>query len=113
MKMKLKQWPMTKNISRDCYCKFNSTKCNSNQKWNNKTCQHEGKNYFKRQNIKAVIPAHLFIRNENSKYLKIITDTSVIVCDEIIDVMDIVSTKMVNKVARNTVPINSDSKKMR
>ena len=27
------------------------------------------------------------MRNENSKYLKIITDTSVIVCDEIIDML--------------------------
>ena len=32
---------MAKNIS--CYfkCKFNSATCNSNQKWNNKTCQWE------------------------------------------------------------------------
>ena len=28
---------MTKNISCDCKCTFNSTTCNSNQKWNNKT----------------------------------------------------------------------------
>ena len=36
---------MTKGIS--CYCKFkiNSTTCNSNQKWNNKTCPCEFKNY--------------------------------------------------------------------
>ena len=27
--------PMTKHISRDCKCKFNSTICNSSQKWNN------------------------------------------------------------------------------
>ena len=29
---------MTEHISCDCKCKFNSTTCNSNQKWNNKTC---------------------------------------------------------------------------
>ena len=29
---------MTKDISCDCKCKLNSTTCNSNQKWNNKTC---------------------------------------------------------------------------
>ena len=29
---------MTKHISCDCKCKFNSTKCNLNQKWNSKTC---------------------------------------------------------------------------
>ena len=31
----------------DCKCKFNSTACNSKQKWNNKTCQCECKNYRK------------------------------------------------------------------
>ena len=30
---------MTKHISCDCKCKFNSTICNSKQKWNNTTCQ--------------------------------------------------------------------------
>ena len=30
---------MTEHISCDCKCKFISTICNSNQKWNNKTCQ--------------------------------------------------------------------------
>ena len=30
---------MTKHISCDYKCKFNSTPCNSNQKWNNETCQ--------------------------------------------------------------------------
>ena len=38
---------MTKHIPCDCKCKFNSTTCNSNQKWNNKTCQYECKNYHK------------------------------------------------------------------
>ena len=38
---------MTEHISCDCKCKFNSTTCNSNQKWNNKTCQCECKNYRK------------------------------------------------------------------
>ena len=36
---------MTEHISCDCKCKFNSTACNSNQKWNDKTCQCECKNY--------------------------------------------------------------------
>ena len=30
---------MTEHISCDCKCKFNSTTCSSNQKWNNITCQ--------------------------------------------------------------------------
>ena len=38
---------------------------------------------------------------ENSKYLKSIADTSVIEFDEIISVMDILSTKMTNTVAGN------------
>ena len=38
---------MTEHISCDCKCKFNSTKCNSKQKGNNKTCQYEFKNYLK------------------------------------------------------------------
>ena len=38
---------MTKHISCDCKCKFNSSICNSNQKWNNKRCQYEYKNYHK------------------------------------------------------------------
>ena len=35
---------MTEHISCDYKFKFNSTICNSNQKWNNKTCQCECKN---------------------------------------------------------------------
>ena len=27
-----------KHISRECKCKFDRTKCNSNQKWNNDKC---------------------------------------------------------------------------
>ena len=34
---------MTKHISCDCKCKFNSTTCDSNQKWNAKTFQFECK----------------------------------------------------------------------
>ena len=37
----------TEHISCDCKCKFNSATCNSNQKWNNETCQCECKNYRK------------------------------------------------------------------
>ena len=38
---------MTKDTSCGCKCKCNSTPCNSNQKWNNKPCQRECKNYHK------------------------------------------------------------------
>ena len=38
---------MTEHISCGSKCKFNSTRCDSKQKWNNKTCQCECKNYWK------------------------------------------------------------------
>ena len=60
----------------------------------------------------AVILAHVF--KGNSKYFKNIADTAVITCDEIISVMDTVSTKMTNSIATNGTSfssINSHSKK--
>ena len=36
-----------KHISCDCKSKFDSTTCNSNQKWNNETCQCKWKNDHK------------------------------------------------------------------
>ena len=36
---------MTKHISCDCKCKFNSATCNSNREWNNETCLCACKNY--------------------------------------------------------------------
>ena len=66
---------MTEHISCGCKCKFNSAICNSNQKWNYRTCQCKCKNYR---------------ICDKSKYLK---STSVTECDEIITVIDIVSTK--------------------
>ena len=38
---------------------------------------------------------------ENSKYIKIISDDSKIVCDKIISGIDIISTKMTNIIAAN------------
>ena len=35
---------LTKHISWKCECKFDSRKCNSNQKWNNDKCRYECKN---------------------------------------------------------------------
>ena len=56
--IKNKNEAMAKNISRDCKCKFNSTKFNSNQNWNNETCQ--------------------------CMYLESIANTSLTTCDEIV-----------------------------
>ena len=67
--------PMTKHISCDCKCRFNSTGCNSNQKWNNKICQCECKNCCTCNKDYSWNPSKSIC--ENSKYLKGIADTSV------------------------------------
>ena len=97
---------MTEHISYDCKCKFNSTTCNLNQKWNNKTYQCECKNYPKCKKDYVWNPSTCIC--ETSKYLKSIADTLVIACDEILDVMDIVLTKTPNTIAKN-VSINCQS----
>ena len=88
---------MTKHISCDCKCKFNSTTYNSNHKWNKKTCPYECKNYRWCRNDCSW--NHSICICENSKYLKSIGDTSVIECNEFVTVMDTVSTKTTNTIA--------------
>ena len=78
----------TKEISCDCKWKFNSTTCNSNQKWNNKTYQCECKNYRKCKKDYSCNPSTCIC--EKSKYLKSTADISVIECNKIITVMDII-----------------------
>ena len=56
---------MTKQILCDCKCKFNSTIYNSDQKWNNKTCQCECKNYHKCKKHHSWNPSRCIC--ENSK----------------------------------------------
>ena len=87
----------TKNISCNCKCKFNSTLSNSNQKWNNKTCQDECNNYHKGKKVYSWNPTTCMC--DNSNYLKSIADSSVIACDEIISVMNTVSTKRKKTIA--------------
>ena len=82
---------MTEHISCDCKCKFNSTICKANQKWINKTCQCECKNYRKCKKSYSWNPSTCIC--ENSKYLKSVVDTSVTECDEIVIVMDTIATK--------------------
>ena len=103
---------MVKHISCDCKCIFNNTKCNSNQKWNNETYLYECKNY---STCKKIMESYEMVMKRfcgNDKNLKSIADTSVIACDEIISVIDIVSTKMTNAITTN-VPINFDGKNIR
>ena len=53
---------MTKHIPCDCKCKFNSTTCNSNQKWNNRTCQCECKNYHVQKRLLVESSEHMYFR---------------------------------------------------
>ena len=109
-----------KHTSCDCKCKFNSTACNSNQKWNNDNANASVK-------CECIVRAQKFIVGVlayNSRYLKSIIDGSVMMCDDIINVANSVSTNgtytlstnvtntVITKVTR-TVPINSDGKNVR
>ena len=96
---------MAKHVSCDCKCKFNSTACNSNQKWNNKTGTCECKSYHQCKKDYSWNPSTCIC--ENSKYLKSTTDTSVMEYDEIITVAAIVSIKMINTIATNVTSIAS------
>ena len=75
---------LTKHVSCECKCKFDETKCKSNQWWNNDKCRCEC--------IKHRICEKDYIWNpttcncENQKYLASIVDK--IICDEIIDVKE-------------------------
>ena len=100
---------MGKHFSWDCKCKFSSTTYNSNRKWNNKTCLYKCKNYRKCKKYYSWNPSKCTC--ENSKYLKSIADTSVITSDEIISIMDIVSTKTTNTIATNVSVISDDKNK--
>ena len=74
---------LTKHILCKCKCKFDSRKCNSNEKWNNHKCWCQCKKHY--------ICEKSYIWNadtcscENRKYLASIIVDSVITSDEIID----------------------------
>ena len=82
---------MLEHISCDCKCKFNRTICNLKQKWNNRTCQWECKNYHKYEKDYSSNPNTCVY--ENSRHLKSIADTSVPECDETIIFIDTIATK--------------------
>ena len=114
---KIEAKPMTNHISCDCKCKFNSSICNSNQKWNNKISQCERENYCQCNKDCNWNPSTCIC--EKSKHLKSIADTLVNECDEIIIVINNVSTKKINTVPikkaniTSTALINCDSKNVR
>ena len=88
---------LIKHISYDRKQKFSSTTCNSNQKLDNDKCQCECKKYRTCKKDYSWNPRHF----ENVKYLKSIGDTSVIVCDKIINATDNVSINVTNTILTN------------
>ena len=73
---------LTKHISRECECKFDKRKCNSNQWWNNDKCRCKCTN---RQICKKDYIWNPRTRIcENRKYLASIMDHSVMMYDEVI-----------------------------
>ena len=102
-----------KHISCECKYQFNMVICNSNQKWNNKKCQYEYKNYGTCTKNYSWNPSTCI--SENDKYLKGFADTSEIVRNKVIYTTDTVLTNVTNTISTNvtsTVSIN-DSKKVR
>ena len=85
---------MVKHILFNCKCKFDSTTSNSNQKWNNNKSQCECVKYCTCKKYYACI-------YRNGEYLKSITDTSVIVSEEIINATDSVPKNMTNTLSAN------------
>ena len=101
---------MVDHILSDFKCKFNSTTCNSNQKWNNDKCQCECKRYYTSKKDYSWNPSKCIC-----EYCSIIGDDSVIVCGKIVNDKDSVSTILTKHMPTNvmsTVPINSYHKKI-
>ena len=74
---------LTKPFSRGCKCKFDSTKCNSNQWRNCDKCRCECKNHHICEKDYFWNPAKCNF--ENGKYLASIMDDRVITCDEVLE----------------------------
>ena len=89
---------MTEHISSDFKHKLNSKTCNSSQKGNNKICPCKCKNYCKCKEDYNWNPSPCIC--ENNKYFKNIADTSVPECYKIIIVMNNLSTKNTNTIAK-------------
>ena len=53
---------MTERMSYDCKCKFNSTTCNSKQKWNNKHVNVNVKIIVSANKSIVRILVHVFVR---------------------------------------------------
>ena len=71
-----------KQFSCSCKCKFDSTACSSNRKWNNDEFYHKCKKHRTCWKYYSWNPSTYVC--ENRRYLKSIIDDLGIVCDEII-----------------------------
>ena len=72
---------LTKNVLCEFKCKFDGTKCKSNQWWNNDKCQCECKKIYSCEKDYIWSPATC--NCENEKHLGSIMDDSAIICDEV------------------------------
>ena len=74
---------LKKQISRECECRLEGRKCNSDQWWNNDKCWCE----CKKRNVceKDSVWNRATCNCENGKYLASIMDNSAIICDKIIE----------------------------
>ena len=77
---------LVKQIPGNCKFKFNSTTCNSDQKWDNKSCQYQFKNHRTCMEYYIWNPSRCI--RENGKYLKSTADTSVIVCQQMLQTIN-------------------------
>ena len=75
---------LTKDISRECKCKLDGTKCNSNQWWNNTKCRWDCKKTHVCEKDYVWHPT--LCNSENPKYEASIMDK--IICDEVIDIKE-------------------------
>ena len=74
---------VTKHISCKCKCKFDGTKCKSNQWWNNGKCLCKCKKHNICENDYVWNP--VTCNCENGKYLaSIMDDSKIIICNEVI-----------------------------
>ena len=103
---------LTRHISCECKCKFEGTKCNSNQKGNNDRCRCECKNP-KEHNAceKDYVWNPATCSCENGERLSRAIDDSVITCDDIINAADSSSTNVPENVM-STASINFHNKKV-
>ena len=77
---------LTKHMSCECKCKFDGTKCNSDQWWNNNKCWCDCKKHCICE--KDYVQNSVTCNCENGKYLASNMDDSVIICEEIIDIKE-------------------------